>query len=100
MNGRSRGAFRTRDGHVNIAPMPAMWHQFCWVLGLDELSDDHDYASRQTRLRPDLRKRAQAIGREFFALSRDVPLLQLHHFRAAIEDEVTKIIVGDIVDDH
>ena len=44
------GAYRTRDGHVNIAPMPAMWHRFCRVLGLDELSDDPDYTTRQTRL--------------------------------------------------
>ncbi len=45
------GAFETRDGHVNIAPMPDMWPGFCRAMGLDELIDHPDYRTLEARYR-------------------------------------------------
>jgi formyl-CoA transferase len=42
-------AYKTRDGYVNVAPMPAMWKRFCKVLGVDELADHPDYATPKVR---------------------------------------------------
>lgn len=39
------GTYRTKDGYVNIAPMPAMWAKFCTVMDMDDLCDDPDYAT-------------------------------------------------------
>ena len=43
------GAYRTRDGHINIAPMPHMWEKLCRVIGRPELIDDPDYATYEAR---------------------------------------------------
>lgn len=43
------GVFRTRDGHINIAPTPAMWQRFCRAMGIDDLADDPDYATNAQR---------------------------------------------------
>ena len=45
------GAFRTADGHINIAPMPAMWARFCRALGLDAMIDDPKFATFEARYR-------------------------------------------------
>jgi crotonobetainyl-CoA:carnitine CoA-transferase CaiB-like acyl-CoA transferase len=42
-------AYKTKDGYVNVAPMPAMWKRFCKVLGVDELADHPDYATPKVR---------------------------------------------------
>jgi crotonobetainyl-CoA:carnitine CoA-transferase CaiB-like acyl-CoA transferase len=42
-------AYKTRDGYVNVAPMPAMWKRFCKVLGVEELTDHPDYATPKAR---------------------------------------------------
>ena len=43
------GAFRTRDGFINIAPMPDHWPRFCQTLSLDGLMDDPRFASFEAR---------------------------------------------------
>ena len=43
------GAFRTRDGYINIAPMPEMWPRFCTTCGLDALIDDPRFATFEAR---------------------------------------------------
>ena len=43
------GTFKTRDGFVNIAPMPAMWAKFCAAMELDDLKDHPDYATFEAR---------------------------------------------------
>jgi crotonobetainyl-CoA:carnitine CoA-transferase CaiB-like acyl-CoA transferase len=42
-------AYKTKDGYVNVAPMPAMWKRFCKVLGVEELTDHPDYATPKAR---------------------------------------------------
>lgn len=43
------GAFRTRDGYVNIAPLPAMWAKCCKALGAEDLIDHPDFATQEVR---------------------------------------------------
>ncbi len=43
------GAFRTRDGHINIAPMPHMWEKLCHAIERPELIDDPDYNTYEGR---------------------------------------------------
>ncbi len=50
------GTFKTKDGHVNIAPMPTMWNRFCTALGLEEIEHHADYATL-----PDRRKNRDAL---------------------------------------
>ena len=45
------GAFRTADGHINIAPMPAMWALLCRALGLEAMIDDPAFATFEARYR-------------------------------------------------
>lgn len=45
------GCFETRDGYLNIAPMPGSWRQFCGVVGLEHLIEDPDFATPEARLR-------------------------------------------------
>jgi crotonobetainyl-CoA:carnitine CoA-transferase CaiB-like acyl-CoA transferase len=57
------GAFRTRDGHINIAPMPDMWPRFCNVMGLDALPQDDRFATFEARYanRPALIEEIEAV---------------------------------------
>jgi len=41
--------YKTRDGYVNIAPIPAMWGRFCKALGREDLIDHPDFATREVR---------------------------------------------------
>lgn len=43
------GCFASKDGHVNIAPMPVHWPKFCRAVGLDGLIDHPDFATPPTR---------------------------------------------------
>jgi len=43
------GVFKTSDGYINIAPMPAGWPKCCKALGLDHLVDDPDFATQAQR---------------------------------------------------
>jgi formyl-CoA transferase len=43
------GVFKTTDGYINIAPMPAGWPKCCKALGLDHLAADPDYATQEAR---------------------------------------------------
>lgn len=57
------GAYRTQDGHINIAPMPDMWPRFCSALGLDDLVEDPRFASFEARYdnRPALIAEIEAV---------------------------------------
>jgi formyl-CoA transferase len=41
--------YRTKDGYLNIAPVPAMWPRFCKALGREDLIDHPDYSTRGRR---------------------------------------------------
>jgi len=62
------GTYKTRDGHINIAPTPAMWRRFCNALGRADLIDHPDYATAAAR-----RKNRAAVARliEEITVTRD-----------------------------
>jgi formyl-CoA transferase len=41
--------YKTKDGYVNIAPVPAMWGRLCKALGREDLIDHPDFATREVR---------------------------------------------------
>jgi len=41
--------YKTRDGYVNIAPVPAMWGRLCKALEREDLIDHPDFATREVR---------------------------------------------------
>jgi crotonobetainyl-CoA:carnitine CoA-transferase CaiB-like acyl-CoA transferase len=43
------GTYRTRDGHVNIAPTPAMWRRFSTAIGRPQWIDDPDFSTTGAR---------------------------------------------------
>ena len=43
------GVFRTRDGHINIAPMPHMWELLCRTIGAEALIAHPDFATYDAR---------------------------------------------------
>jgi crotonobetainyl-CoA:carnitine CoA-transferase CaiB-like acyl-CoA transferase len=43
------GRYKVSDGHINIAPTPAMWKRFCKAMGLDAIQDHPDYATGAAR---------------------------------------------------
>jgi formyl-CoA transferase len=45
------GAYKTRDGYINISPTPAMWKRFCAAIGREDLIDHPDYATAAARRR-------------------------------------------------
>ena len=56
-SGVPTNAYKTKDGYVNIAPIPSMWGRLCKALGREDLVDHPDYASREIR-----RKRRQEVN--------------------------------------
>ena len=56
-SGVPTNAYRTRDGYVNIAPIPSMWGRLCKALGREDLIDHPDYSKRETR-----RQRRQEVN--------------------------------------
>jgi formyl-CoA transferase len=41
--------YKTRDGYVNIAPIPSMWSRICNALDRKDLIDHPDYKTREGR---------------------------------------------------
>lgn len=56
-SGVPTNAYRTKDGYVNVAPVPSMWGRLCKALGREDLVDHPDFASREVR-----RKRRQEVN--------------------------------------
>jgi len=48
-SGVPTGCYRTRDGHINIAPPPFLWPRFCAAMELEHLRDDPDFATPKAR---------------------------------------------------
>jgi formyl-CoA transferase len=49
--------YKTKDGYVNIAPIPSMWGRLCKALGREDLIDHPDFATRDVR-----RKRRKEVN--------------------------------------
>jgi formyl-CoA transferase len=62
-SGGPTNAYKTKDGYVNVAPMPAMWGRLCKALGREEWITHPDYATRDAR-----RKRGREINAEVAAI--------------------------------
>ena len=64
-SGAPTSAYKTKDGYVNIAPIPAMWGRLCKALGREDLIDHPDYATREVRRKR--RKEVNALVAEIVA---------------------------------
>ena len=51
-SGVPTNTYRTKDGYVNIAPIPYMWPRLCKALGREDLIDHPDYATREVKAKP------------------------------------------------
>jgi crotonobetainyl-CoA:carnitine CoA-transferase CaiB-like acyl-CoA transferase len=49
--------YKTKDGYVNIAPIPSMWGRLCKALGREDLIEHPDFATREVR-----RKRRKEVN--------------------------------------
>jgi crotonobetainyl-CoA:carnitine CoA-transferase CaiB-like acyl-CoA transferase len=47
--GAPTGTFRTKDGHINIAPTPPMWRRFCTAIGRTDWIENADFATAPAR---------------------------------------------------
>jgi crotonobetainyl-CoA:carnitine CoA-transferase CaiB-like acyl-CoA transferase len=47
--GAPTGAFRTKDGYINIAPTPVMWRRFCKAIDREDLIEHPNYATPKDR---------------------------------------------------
>ena len=56
-SGVPTNAYRTKDGYVNVAPIPPMWGRLCKALGREDLIDHPDFATRDVR-----RKRRKEVN--------------------------------------
>jgi formyl-CoA transferase len=45
------GAFKTKDGAINIAPPPFLWDRFVKALGAEELNTDPDFSTPKLRVK-------------------------------------------------
>jgi crotonobetainyl-CoA:carnitine CoA-transferase CaiB-like acyl-CoA transferase len=57
-SGVPTNCYRTKDGFVNVAPVPSMWGRLCRALGREDLIDHPDFATREVR-----RKRRKEVNR-------------------------------------
>src|SRR6266513_648673 len=48
-SGPPTNAYKTKDGYVNVAPIPSMWGRLCKALGREDLIDHPDFATREVR---------------------------------------------------
>jgi formyl-CoA transferase len=48
-SGGATNAYKTRDGYVNIAPIPSMWPRLCKAIGLENWITDPKFATREAR---------------------------------------------------
>jgi crotonobetainyl-CoA:carnitine CoA-transferase CaiB-like acyl-CoA transferase len=58
-SGPPTNAYKTKDGYVNVAPIPSMWGRLCKALGREEWIKHPDYSTRDIR-----RKRRKEINDE------------------------------------
>lgn len=93
------GTFRTQDGYVNIAPMPAHWDRLCKAMEMEHLQDHPDYATREARLqnRDTLNPRIQEIAltkttKEWVEILNDasVPSGPIYNMEEVFEDAQVK----------
>ncbi len=62
-SGAATNTYKTKDGYVNVAPIPSMWGRLCKALGREQWIEHPDYATRDIR-----RKRRKEINDEIAAI--------------------------------
>ena len=62
-SGPPTNAYKTKDGFVNVAPIPSMWGRLCKALGREEWIEHPDYSTREIR-----RKRRKEINDEIASI--------------------------------
>ena len=62
-SGGPTNAYKTKDGYVNVAPIPSMWDRLCRALDRPEWIDHPDYGTREVR-----KKRGKEINEEIAAI--------------------------------
>jgi formyl-CoA transferase len=62
-SGPPTNAYKTKDGYVNVAPIPSMWPRFCKAVGREQWITHPDYATREIR-----RARRKEIAAEVAAV--------------------------------
>ena len=75
-SGGPTNAYKTKDGYVNVAPIPAMWDRLCRALGRPEWIDHPDYATRDVRRKRD-REINQEIGKIIAEMDTETVLAKL-----------------------
>ncbi len=73
-SGAPTSAYKTKDGYVNIAPIPAMWRRLCKALNREDLIDHPDFATREVRRKR--RKEVNALVAEIVAEMDTATLMQ------------------------
>jgi formyl-CoA transferase len=48
-SGVPTNTYRTKDGYINIAPVPSMWGRLCKAIGREDLANDPNYCTREVR---------------------------------------------------
>lgn len=56
-SGVPTNTYKTKDGYVNVAPIPSMWRRLCKALDREEWIDHPDFATREVR-----RKRRKEVN--------------------------------------
>jgi crotonobetainyl-CoA:carnitine CoA-transferase CaiB-like acyl-CoA transferase len=56
-SGVPTNVYKTKDGYINIAPIPSMWGRLCKALGREDLIEHPDFATREVR-----RKRRKEVN--------------------------------------
>jgi formyl-CoA transferase len=78
--GSPTGAYRTKDGHINLAPTPPMWRRFCAAIARPDLAENPDYATPALRRRN--RERLNALIAEEIT-SKETSATLIEKFNAA-----------------
>jgi len=63
-SGGATNAYKTKDGYVNVAPIPSMWARLCKAIGRENWITDPKYATREARKRPEINAEIAAITAE------------------------------------
>jgi len=99
--------YKTRDGYVNIAPIPSMWSRLCKALGREDLIEHPEYRTREGRRakRADVNSLIQNIVIEMDSetliqrlLAHEVPCGPIYTIGEAFEDPQAKhLALGQMV---
>lgn len=98
-SGVPTNAYKTRDGYVNIAPIPSMWGRLCKALGREDLTDHPDYATREVRRqrRAEINALVQSITEQMYTATliaklqaAEVPCGPIYNLEQAFADPQAK----------